>query len=56
MVHLITLHKLTSKVIAEALAKKHIPLFGIPDDILSDRDPRFTAHFWKAVMSFIQIK
>ena len=56
MVHLIVLPKLTSKIIAEVLAKKHIPLFGIPDDILSDRDPRFTAHFWKAVMLFIQIK
>jgi hypothetical protein len=29
---------------------KHLfPLFGIPKHIISDRDPRFTAHFMRAV-------
>jgi hypothetical protein len=33
-----------------------LPLFGIPKCIISDRDPRFTGHFAKAVCKATGIK
>ena len=29
---------------------------GLPDDIVSDRDPKFTGHFWKALFKGLQTK
>jgi len=31
-------------------------LHGLPNDIVSDRDPRFTSHFWHEVCSLLGIK
>lgn len=31
-------------------------IFGLPRDIVSDRDPRFTSHFWKSLASAFQTR
>jgi predicted aspartyl protease len=56
MTCLIPLTKLTSVIIAKALKKNFIPFYGIPDEILSDRDPRFTAKFWKEMSRLMGIE
>ena len=42
--------KLTDKVetLAELYLKEIVKLHGVPANIVSDRDPRFTAKFWRA--------
>lgn len=46
----------TSKQVAtdffDVIFKHH----GLPDSIVSDRDPRFTAHFWKELMDLCDIQ
>ena len=50
----------TSKVTAEGTARLfHQEVFkhhGLPRDIVSDRDPRLTSHFWRQVMSYLGTK
>jgi transposase InsO family protein len=45
----------TSDVTAEGTARllfqRVFKLFGLPTEIVSDRDPRFTSNFWKALAS-----
>src|SRR5215469_16943190 len=31
-------------------------LHGLPSQIISDRDSRFTGHFWKALMSLLKVQ
>ena len=48
MVKLIPLSKNTmAPVIAQIFFKHVVRYHGIPQSIVSDRDPRFMAHFWR---------
>jgi len=46
----------------DALAVAHIfiddigPLHGVPQEVVSDRDVRFTAHYWRMVARIVQTK
>ena len=57
MAHFIpTTHRYTSKIIANLFLKEVFRYHGIPDSIVSDRDPKFTSHFWKALQKALGIK
>lgn len=41
----------TAKDVAIVFRREWVKLFGIPKVIVSDRDPKFVSHFWKALFS-----
>ncbi len=41
----------TAPQLANIMMREVVRLHGVPQAILSDRDPRFTAHFWRAFWS-----
>ena len=50
MVHYVaTRTDVTAPQLATLFMREVCRLHGVPDAILSDRDPRFTAHFWRAL-------
>jgi hypothetical protein len=52
MVHYVpTTTTVTAPQLATLFMREVVRLQGVPESILSDRDPRFTAHFWKAFWS-----
>uniref|UniRef100_A0AAQ4QDM9 Gypsy retrotransposon integrase-like protein 1 n=1 Tax=Gasterosteus aculeatus aculeatus TaxID=481459 RepID=A0AAQ4QDM9_GASAC len=54
MAHFIPLRKLPSaKETAEALLSNVFRLHGLPQDVVSDRGPQFTSHFWKEFCSLV---
>ena len=40
----------TAPVLAHIFFDTVVRLHGLPDDIVSDRDPKFTGHFWRALI------
>ena len=54
MVHFIPSNTtVTAPQLATLTIREVVRLHGVPDSILSDRDPRFTAHFWRSFWSQI---
>ena len=52
MVHYVaTTTSVTAPQLATIFMREVVRLHGVPESILSDRDPRFTAHFWRAFWS-----
>lgn len=50
MVHYVaTITAVTAPQLATLFMREVCRLHGLPESILSDRDPRFTAHFWRAL-------
>ena len=43
-------------VLAELYIDQIVKLHGVPSDIVSDRDPRFTASFWEALQEALGTK
>ncbi len=57
MAHFIpTTDKVTAKETAELFLQNVFRYHGLPDDIVSDRDPRFTSHFWESLHKILGIK
>jgi hypothetical protein len=48
MAHFIpTNREVTAKQVAQLVLREVVRLHGVPESIISDRDPRFTSDFWK---------
>ena len=57
MAHFIpTTTKVTAKDTAELFLRYVFQYHGLPDNIISDRDPKFTSHFWKNLQKILGIK
>ena len=55
MVHFIPLKSTTAHELADGFVKEIWCHHGLPLDIVSDRDSKFTSNFWKAVMKKLDI-
>jgi hypothetical protein len=49
-------HPYTAKAIAHAFFANIVPLHGVPQSIVSDRDPVFTSAFWQELMQLTGTK
>lgn len=47
---------ITAEEFAELFVRHIICKFGLPDSIITDRDPRWTSDFWKGVAHFLKTK
>ena len=56
-VHLVpTTTQVTAKEIAWLFLKEVMRLHGVPDSIVSDRDPKFTSIFWHELQRLMGVK
>ena len=56
MAHFIpTTSKVTAKETTELFLRYVFQYHGLPDNIISDRDPKFTSHFWKNLHKILGI-
>uniref|UniRef100_A0A9J8AV28 Integrase catalytic domain-containing protein n=1 Tax=Cyprinus carpio carpio TaxID=630221 RepID=A0A9J8AV28_CYPCA len=54
--HLVPLPKLpTAFEMAEALLQSEFRFYGLPEDIVSDRDPQFTSRVWRTICQQLNI-
>ena len=53
MQHLYLPNACAADVAAELIFKNVIKLFGLPEDISSDRDSRFTGRFWTTLFNMM---
>jgi hypothetical protein len=57
MVHYVATNtNVTAPQMSQLFMREVCRLHGVPESILSDRDPRFTAHFWRALWSQLGTK
>mmetsp|Transcript_11 Transcript_11/g.18 ORF Transcript_11/g.18 Transcript_11/m.18 type:complete len:343 (+) Transcript_11:2918-3946(+) len=57
MTHLIPMTKSATAVDVFRLLLQHVfSRHGVPIDVVSDRDPRFTSHFWKEIFQLLNTK
>src|SRR5436190_15739248 len=57
MAHFIpTTTKVTAKEMAELFLRYIFQYHGLPDNIVSDRDPKFTSHVWRNLQKILGIK
>ena len=57
MVHYVaTTTNVTAPQLSQIFMREVCRLHGVPESILSDRDPRFTAHFWRALWAQLGTK
>ena len=56
IVHFITLKSTSARELVDSFIKEIWRLHGLPLDIVSDRDTRFTSNFWAAVMKKLDVK
>jgi hypothetical protein len=42
--------------LAQLFVDNVVRRFGMPEDLVSDRDPRFTSHFWRSLMELLGTK
>jgi hypothetical protein len=57
MAHFIpTIRKFTSQIVADLFIKHVFRHHGLPESIVSDRDSKFTSHFWKALHKELGVK
>ena len=47
---------LTAEEFAELFVKHIVCRFGLPDSIITDRDPRWTSDFWRGIAYFLKTK
>ena len=52
MIHVFPTHtSVSAPALARLILDRVVVLHGFPATIVSDRDPRFTSHFWRALFS-----
>ena len=51
MVVLVPLCEMDARTVASHFLKKIVSYHGLPETIISDRDPRFQGSFWKELMT-----
>src|SRR5437763_11476775 len=56
MMYFIALKSTSAKELADSFIKEIWRHHGLPLDITSDQDTRFTLHFWAAVMKKLDVK
>ena len=56
MAHFIPLKKTTAKTLADEFVKEIWRLHGLPQGIVSDRDPIFVGNFWRDVEKLLGIE
>jgi len=49
-------HPYSAELVAQAFYSEIVRLHGVPQSIVSDRDPVFTSLFWKELMRLAEIK